>query len=82
MPYDEEELEFRLSVPIENAFAFSMGQCDLGPGETSDVARQLVGILIIDALEYSERWRLAAEARAFLALRWPDCPGFRAGRPH
>jgi hypothetical protein len=73
----EEEDLFRLTIPIENAFAFAMGEYDLGPAETPDVTRQIVGVMLIDALEYAESWRLAAEARAFLAVRWPHCPGFR-----
>jgi hypothetical protein len=74
---EEEEDVFRLTIPVENAFAFAMGEVELGPGRTPDLSRQLVGILIIDALEYAEKWRLAAEARAVLASRWPHCPGFR-----
>jgi hypothetical protein len=70
------EEEFRLTIPIEDAFAFSMGEFQLGPGETADAMRQLVGVLVIDVLQYGEHWRVAAEARAFLAERWPDCPGF------
>ena len=77
MHYDEEEQEFRLTIPIEDAFAFSMGEFHLGSTETSDAMRQLVGILIVDALQYGEHWRLAAEARASLAERWPHCPAFR-----
>jgi hypothetical protein len=73
------EEKFRLTIPIEDAFAFSMGEFQLGPSETSDAMRQLVGVLVIDALEYGEHWRVAAEARAFLAERWPDCAGFSAG---
>jgi hypothetical protein len=76
--YDE---KFRLTIPIEDAFAFSMGEFDLRPEETSDAMRQLVGVLVIDALHYGEHWRVAAEARAFLAERWPDCPAFHAGNP-
>ena len=76
---NEEEQQFRLTVPIEDAFAFSMGDFNIGPAQTSDVMCQLVGLLIIDALEYGEHWRLAAEARASLAERWPDCAGFRSG---
>lgn len=77
---DEQEMEFRLTIPIEDAFAFSMGEFELSESETSDAMRQLVGVLIIDALQYSEHWRLAAQAQAFLAERWPECPGFQ--NPH
>lgn len=75
---DEEEDVFRLTIPVEHAFAFALGEVELGAGRTPDLSRQLVGILIIDALEYAEKWRLAAEARAVLASRWPHCPGFRS----
>jgi hypothetical protein len=77
--YDE---QFRLTIPIEDAFAFSMGEFELGPNETCDAMRQLVGVLVIDTLQYGEHWRIAAEARAFLAERWPDCPAFRANNPN
>ena len=73
---EEEEQQFRLTIPLEDAFAFSMGEFHLASTETSDAMRQLVGILIVDALQYGEHWRVAAEARASLAERWPDCPGF------
>jgi len=74
--YYEEEEEFRLTIPIEDAFAFSMGEFPRAGSETSDAMRQLVGVLIVDALQYGEHWRIAAEARASLAERWPDCPAF------
>ena len=79
MQDNDEQQEFRLTVSIEDAFAFSMGEFDIGPTQTSDAICQLVGLLIIDALQYGEHWRLAAEARASLAERWPECPGFRTG---
>ena len=71
--------KFRLTIPIDDAFAFSMGEFDLGEDQPCDGMRQLVGILVIDALQYGEHWRTAAHARAVLAERWPDCPGFHAG---
>ena len=76
--YDE---RFRLTIPIEDAFAFAMGEFDLPSEPACDGMRQLVGVLVINALQYGEHWRVAAEARAFLAWRWPDCPGFDAGNP-
>jgi hypothetical protein len=76
----EQDLEFRITIPIEDAFAFSLGEFELGANETSDAMRQLVGVLVLDTLQYGEHWRIAAEARATLAERWPDCPGFRNGR--
>jgi len=78
---EEENLEFRLTISIDDAFAFSMGEFHLGSSEVSDTMRQLVGILIVDALQYGEHWRVAAEAQASLAERWPDCQGFRSSCP-
>ena len=80
MQNDEEEVEFRITIPIEDAFAFSMGEFHFGASEPSDAMRQLVGVLIVDALQYGEHWRVAAEVRASLAERWPDCPGFHGNR--
>jgi hypothetical protein len=34
--------------------------------------RQVMGLMVIDNLEYSEHWRVAAEVRACLADRWPE----------
>jgi len=78
---DDEDLKFRLTVPLEDAFAFSMGGVPLHSTEASDVTRQLIGVLIIDALQYGEHWRVAAQARASLAERWPECAGFRSNGP-
>ncbi len=72
----DQEVRFRLTIPIEDAFAFAMGEFDLG-NEATDGMRHLVGVLIIDSLEYGENWRIAAEVRACLAERWPECAGFR-----
>jgi hypothetical protein len=41
-----------------------------------DEMRQVIGLLIIDKLEYAEHWRVAAEVRACLAARWPECLAF------
>lgn len=70
---------FRLTIPIEDAFAFAMGDFDLGCTETTDGMRRLVGALVIDSLEYGEHWRVAAEVRACLAERWPRCSSFQSG---
>jgi hypothetical protein len=64
---------FRLSIPIEEAFAFAMGESDLHYAQVTDEMRQVIGLLVIDTLEYGEQWRVAAEARACLAARWPEC---------
>jgi hypothetical protein len=67
----EEETRFRLTIPLEEAFAFAMGWTDLGYSGASDAMRHVIGLLVVDALEYSEEWRASARARARLAERWP-----------
>ena len=71
---------YRLSIPIEDAFRFAMDESDLGDMEATAMMRQLVGVFVIDALQYAEHWRIAAEARASLADRWPECPSFESKR--
>jgi hypothetical protein len=71
-----QETRFRLTIPIEEAFAFAMGESNLHYAEASDEMRQVIGLLVIDKLEYSEQWRISAEVRACLAGRWPECFGF------
>jgi hypothetical protein len=68
-----QETRFRLAIPIEQAFAFAMGESDLNYTEASDEMRQVIGLLVIDKLEYAEQWRVSAEVRACLATRWPEC---------
>ena len=63
---------FRLTIPLQEAIPFALGSTDLGYVEPRDELRQLVGLLVIDALEYSEQWRAAALLRGCLADRWPD----------
>jgi hypothetical protein len=67
------ETHFRLTIPIPEAFAFSMGESDLTYTDATDEMRQVVGLLVIDKLEYAEQWRVAAEVRDCLAIRWPNC---------
>jgi hypothetical protein len=50
---------------------FAMGRCDLGYTDPPDELRQLVGLLAVDTLEYSEQWRAAALLRGCLDERWP-----------
>lgn len=69
----EDQTRFRLTIPLGDAFAFAMGWTDLGYEAPSDAMRQVVGLLVVDGLEYSEQWRVSAQARACLADRWPDC---------
>jgi hypothetical protein len=66
-----EEGRYRLTIPILDAMLFAIGQSDLTYEEPSDVLRQLVGLLAIDALEYSEQWRVAATLRTVLTNKWP-----------
>jgi hypothetical protein len=69
---------FRLTIPIEDAFAFAMGNFDLSCSQATDGMRRLVGAVLIDSLEYGEHWRVAAEVRACLAERWPGCASFQS----
>jgi hypothetical protein len=69
----DHEIHFRLTIPIAEAFAFAMGESDLAYADPTDEMRQVVGLLVIDKLEYAEQWRVAAEVRACLAIRWPEC---------
>ena len=72
----QEKLRFRLNIPIGDAFAFAMGRSDLCYAEASDEMRQVMGLLVLDNLEYSEQWRVSAQVRACLAARWPGCVAF------
>jgi hypothetical protein len=75
--YDQ-DTKYRLTIPIEDAFRFAMDESDLSYSEATAMMRQIVGVLVIDALQYAEHWRIAAEARARLAGRWPDCRSFQS----
>jgi hypothetical protein len=66
-----DEERFRLAIPVTEAVSFAMGWSDLGYREPKDTLRKIVGLLAIDALEYSEQWRMAALVRTCLAHRWP-----------
>ena len=72
----DQDIRYRLTIPIEEAFRFAMAESDLGYKKATTMMRQVVGVLVIDALQYAEHWRIAAEARALLAHRWPGCPSF------
>jgi hypothetical protein len=71
-----EQTRFRLTIPVRDAFAFAMGWSDLGYESPSDAMRQVIGLLVVDCLEYSEQWRVSAQARACLDERWPGCFSF------
>ncbi|PYK77338.1 MAG: hypothetical protein DME38_13860 [Verrucomicrobia bacterium] len=64
--------ELRLVVPIEEAILFALGLTDLDLDEPSDQARQLIGLIAVDHLEYSEQWRLSGIIRTALKQKWPD----------
>lgn len=69
----QKEERFRLTIPLADAFAFAMGWSDLGYARANDEARRIVGLLVVDALEYSEQWRESAKVRACLMRKWPGC---------
>ena len=76
----DQDIRYRLTIPIEDAFRFAMDESDLGYRKATAMMRHVVGVLVIDALQYAEHWRIAAEARALLAHRWPGCPSFESKR--
>jgi hypothetical protein len=61
-----------LAVPIEEAVLFALGLTDLDLDEPSDHARQLIGLIAVDHLEYSEHWRLSGIIRTALKEKWPE----------
>lgn len=71
MTNDDEQLQ--LAIPVTEALKFALGQSDLGYSCPDDGMRKLMGVLALDALEYSEEWRSAALARAHLTEKWPEC---------
>lgn len=66
-----EPLRFRLKIPLSDAFAFAMGWTDLGYESANDTMRHVMGLLVLDSLEYSEQWRASARVRACLLKKWP-----------
>jgi hypothetical protein len=72
----DQQVRFRLTIPVADAFAFAMGESDLHYTDATDAMRQVVGLLVIDKLEYAEQWRVSTEVRACLAARWPECVAF------
>ena len=70
-----DEDRFYLTIPVHDAVAFAMGWSDLSYTEPNETLRQIMGLLAIDALEYSEQWRVAAQLRACLKHRWAGFGG-------
>ncbi len=62
----------RLTIPLAEAVRFAIGASDLHYREPNDELRQLVGLLALDMLEYSEQWRMAGLLRASMEATWPD----------
>lgn len=69
----QEQMRFRLAIPLRDAFAFAMGWSDLGDGRANDAMRRIMGMLVVDSPEYSEQWRASAKVRACLSEKWPGC---------
>jgi hypothetical protein len=59
-------------VPIEEAVFFALGLTDLDLNRPSDHARQLIGLVAVDHLEYSEQWWLSGVIRKALKEKWPE----------
>lgn len=64
--------QFRLGISLEDAFAFAMGWTDLDCPEANDRMRQVLGLIVVDRLQYSEEWRASAQARKCLEEKWPE----------
>jgi hypothetical protein len=62
---------YRLTIPISDAIEFAIGRSDLTYADPSEELRQLVALLAMDALEYTEQWRAAAYLRGIVKLKWP-----------
>ena len=63
---------FRLTIPLADAVRFAIGASDLHYEDPSEELRQLVGLLALDMLEYSEQWRMAGLLRGSMQASWPD----------
>ena len=64
--------QLSLAVPLQEAVLFALGLSDLDLDEPSDHARQLIGLIAVDHLEYSEQWRLSGILRTALKEKWPE----------
>jgi hypothetical protein len=63
---------FVLAISLPDAVRFAMGWTDLAYDEPDEGLRQVIGLLALDELEYSEEWRSAALLRACLREKWRD----------
>ncbi len=63
---------YRLTIPMSDAIRFAIGMSDLNYDQPCDELRQLVGLLAMDMLEYSEQWRAAGLLRECMRSKWPD----------
>jgi hypothetical protein len=59
------------SMNLGEALDFAMGRTDLGYRGPSDDLRRIMGVLVLDTLQYNEYWRLAQLVRLSLAAKWP-----------
>jgi len=66
-----EQTRFRLAIPLQETFAFAMGWSELGYAAANDPIRQVIGLLMVDSLEYSGQWGASARARQCLGEKWP-----------
>jgi hypothetical protein len=69
---DFKEDRYRLTIPLADAIGFALGVSNLSYAEPTDELRQLVGLLALDLLEYSEQWRSAGRLRNAMQAKWPD----------
>jgi hypothetical protein len=69
---DYTEDRYRLTIPLPDAIRFVLGISDLSYAKPAEELRQLVGLLAVDLLEYSEQWRQAGALRNCMQAKWPD----------
>jgi hypothetical protein len=68
-----EDLRFQLKIPLAQAFSIAMGWSEVRSCGLTDSMRQILGVMVVDDLEFSEQWRASAAAKACLAQKWPEC---------
>ena len=70
-----EQLEnghLRLTIPVAEAVFFALGWSAPEVKKEKEWVHQLVGLLAVDALEYSEQWRAASMVGVMLRNKWPE----------